>query len=80
MYHALAKTMTMYNGGTYIKNDLGIYVEQHKEKYKVNVSYCCNLISVLLFNCWYIKYWLICNLLFLLKISKFHIRYTLTFQ
>ena len=56
MYHALAKTMTTYNGGTYIKNDLGIYVEQHKEKYKVNMSYWCYVLYVSTYNFRYIKY------------------------
>ena len=35
MYHSIAKGLKHYNGGTYIKQDLGIYVEQHKDKYKV---------------------------------------------
>ena len=36
MYHSIAKGLKHYNGGTYIKQDLGIYVEQYKTKYKVH--------------------------------------------
>ena len=35
MYHALAKKLVNYNGGTYIKNNLATYIEMHKDKYRV---------------------------------------------
>ena len=63
--------MTTYNGGTYIKNDLGIHVEQHKEKYKVNMSYECNLMYVFNLNYSYIKYSMICNMVHPFKIKHF---------
>ena len=52
MYHTLAKGLKHYNGSTYIKQDLGIYVEQHKEKYKVRIlMLICS--SKLIFTCIY---------------------------
>ena len=42
MYHALAKKIQNYNGGTYIKNDLVTYIEMHKNKYKViSIVFLC---------------------------------------
>ena len=37
-YHSLAKGIKEYNGGTDLKHDIALYLEQNLEMYRVNIN------------------------------------------